>query len=103
MTFYCDVHDQTTRFTGTLEFDGYSIGDSLLEGVFFLADIIDGELQEKSVRVRRDCAAYFENLNTEKWLAAALVGIKTYDIYALHSTNQQVEDQGGDELWRTDE
>lgn len=47
-------------------FDGYPIGDRMLEGVMFeVRKNDDGTLD---VRISPDCADYFSQLNEAKWL-----------------------------------
>ncbi len=46
-------------------FDGYSVGDTLLEGVMFRCTIVGDMI---SVRVVDSCADYFSRLNETKWL-----------------------------------
>lgn len=46
-------------------FDGYSVGDTLLEGVIFRCTIVGDKI---AVRVTDDCAKYFSGLNEAKWL-----------------------------------
>ena len=58
-------------FNGVVVVNGYIVGDRLLEDVFFHADIINGEINLKSVRVAEDCEDYFETLNKNKWLKEA--------------------------------
>ena len=45
--------------------DGYSVGDTLLEGCMFECTV-KGDIVE--VKVTDSCAVYFERLNTKKWL-----------------------------------
>jgi hypothetical protein len=59
---------------GSVEFaliDGYSIGDTLLEGVMFECRLELDEAGEQvvSVNIEPQCAEYFSNLNEKKWLA----------------------------------
>lgn len=46
--------------------DGYDFGDRLLEGVMFEIRIVKGKYK---AQVKKDCASYFDDLNTKKWLS----------------------------------
>lgn len=57
-------------------FDGYSVGDTLLEGCMFECTI-NGDLIE--VKVTDSCAKYFEGLNTKKWLKEVSLAVNDPD------------------------
>jgi hypothetical protein len=64
LKFKCDKH-------GELEYvliDGYSFGDTLLEGVMFEIRIFKGKMKAK---VESGAEEYMENLNERKWIKAA--------------------------------
>ena len=60
--------------------DGYSVGDRLLEGVLFECVIVNGKITVTGVA--EHCRAYFEQLNTSKWLAAAQAFSQNHDIFS---------------------
>ena len=100
MTFYCTVNGEKADFTGILTFNGYVVGDRLLEDVFFLADVVDGKLIDNTVRIHPDHAQYFKGLNGKQWIAAVLEGIKNHDIYDLYYSPMAVEDTDCDPIWQ---
>lgn len=66
----------------TAIFDGYPVGDRLLEGVFFIVKIVEGKLH---VTIHPDYEDYFSKLNTEYWLKEVtdyLQNVQNYDIFA---------------------
>ena len=67
---YLHFEDEDGNKTMTVKVDGYSFGDRLLEGVIFDITIeSDGSL---SAKVEKSAEYYFEDLNKEKWLKAAI-------------------------------
>lgn len=66
--FFYFEDDNGNQFD-TAYFDGYSIGDRLLEGVMFEVKIENEQI--KVLGVRDDCKQYFSRLNQESWLETA--------------------------------
>ena len=60
-------------YNGIIVANGYVIGGTLLEGVLFHADMVDGEVILNSVRVAEECEEYLEKLNAKKWLKEARI------------------------------
>jgi len=75
--------------TKTIEFDGYSFGDRLLEGVTFTADVSESGVE--NVKVIEDDSDYFSNLNEKKWLRKATDYIKD-EIDEYESLEQFLEE-----------
>lgn len=74
--------------TGTIEIDGYSFGDVLLEGVMFRADVKDGKV--KKVYVRPEDESYFSGLNKKHWLKEAKEEFEKTDIANIVGTEEEV-------------
>tara|TARA_Y100000310_G_scaffold338627_1_gene428781 strand:+ start:3337 stop:3654 length:318 start_codon:yes stop_codon:yes gene_type:complete len=84
MKYYTvEIGGEEVPFTGTIEFDGYPFGDTLLEDVRFLADVESGILDIHTVRIHPEDEDYFKDLNTKKWLREAVAHTK--DPCFLHS------------------
>lgn len=71
-------------------FDGYDIGERLLEGVMFKVSIIDNELK---VSYSKEDESYMSQLNKKMWLESALEYAKENDIF-----NEKPTGTGGKEL-----
>ena len=68
-------------YTGVVMKNGYTFDSRLLEDVYFLADMNDGVIDLDTVRVDPNDAAYFSNLNEEKWLQVARDAMELEDEY----------------------
>ena len=71
-------------------FDGYSIGERLLEGVMFRAEVIDNGTDIK-ITVGKSSERYFSDFNEENWLATAKRFALENDIFCL-------DEYSGDEV-----
>ena len=60
-------------------FDGYSVGDTLLEGITFIATV--NEDHSMSVEVDSKDVEYFSDFNEKKWLKAALDFAENTDVF----------------------
>lgn len=56
--------------TKTLKFNGYSVGDRLLEGVIFVVKVEDNG-NPKVIGVDKASKAYFSQLNEARWITEA--------------------------------
>jgi hypothetical protein len=70
MIFKCD----NCGIVDEVCFDGYAFGDTILEGVIFIAN------SKGKVRVSEENANYFSDLNQKKWLDVAKRYLKETDI-----------------------
>ena len=56
------------KIVKTAEFDGYSIGDRLLEGLMFQISVQEDGTLKASVKDKDKDKAYFSDFNQEKFL-----------------------------------
>jgi len=82
-------------FTGTVEFDGGLFGDGSLDGVVFELDVSNGEMHRDSIRVTTGLD-YFEDLDTEFWLAEALNFVDDHDVFNAKGSDEQI----GNDAWK---
>lgn len=73
--------------------DGYPFGDRLLEGVMF--EVRVDAKGKFSVKIDKDSAAYFSDLNQAKWLKAAKEYAKKNDIWTCPKCSDDVYDIEG--------
>lgn len=71
----------------TAYFDGYPVGDRLLEGVLFITKIVNGKLE---VTIHPDDNDYFSTLNTEFWLTKVSNYVQDYDVFIHPQTGEDV-------------
>lgn len=69
--------------------DGYSVGDTLLEGVIFRCTIVGDKI---AVKVTDDCAKYFSGLNETKWLKAVSEEVNDPDFDSFLANEQGTVD-----------
>ena len=74
---YFETEDEQQLDTAI--FDGYPVGDRLLEGVLFIVKIVEGKLD---VTIHPDYEDYFSKLNTEYWLKKVTDYVQDCDIFA---------------------
>jgi len=67
----------------TAIFDGYPVGDRILEGVRFIVKIEDGKLHPT---IHPDDAGYFSTLNEKYWLDKVTNYVQDYDVFS-HTQN----------------
>jgi len=67
----------------TAIFDGYPVGDRILEGVRFIVKIEDGKLHPT---IHPDDAGYFSTLNEKYWLDKVTDYVQDYDVFS-HTQN----------------
>jgi hypothetical protein len=78
----------------TALFDGYPVGDRLLENVMFIVTVNGGKLD---VKIHPDDKDYFSNLNESYWLKKVADYVQDYDIFEHPETGEDVyliTDQG---------
>ena len=71
--FDCDKCGNITHVT----FDGYHIGERLLEGVIFHAHIKKDKIE---MSADKDSTGYFSSFDQKKWLKEALIFVTNTDI-----------------------
>jgi hypothetical protein len=81
-------HENGKRVTTAL-FDGYPVGDRLLDGVLFECEIVDEKVIVKGV-IKED-KEYFDTLNTERWLKKVTEYVQDYDVF---------QDQDGNDIYK---
>lgn len=91
MTIFCEVKGEEVKFTGTILEDGYQIAERLLEGVTFEVDVVDGEIQDNTIRVSDSDKAFFSQFNEQEFLDQMLEYIKQGDVYGYQSTVMEVD------------
>jgi hypothetical protein len=69
--------------------DGYSVGDTLLEGVMFACTVHNGKIR---VEVDPSCAKYFSGLNEKRWLAEMTEFANSEDCDSFLANPQGTED-----------
>lgn len=67
----------------TAIFDGYVVGDRILEGVRFIAKIVNGKLE---ATIHPEDESYFSTLNTKYWSKKVNEYIQEYDVF-IHPEN----------------
>jgi hypothetical protein len=76
--------------------DGYSFGDTQLEGVMFICEIQDDSVV--CVGVEKDAEQYMKTLNRAHWIEQATVFARQNDIfYEVHPLTGKVD--GSKEVW----
>ena len=71
----------------TAIFDGYPVGDRLLEGVLFIVKIVEGKLE---VTIHPNNEKYFSTLNTEYWLKEVTDYVQDYDVFTHPKNGEDV-------------
>ena len=71
----------------TALFDGYPVGDRLLEGVMFIVNIVNGKLE---ATIHPDDEGYFSTLNTKLWLKKVTDYIQDYDVFTHPENGEDV-------------
>jgi hypothetical protein len=71
----------------TAIFDGYPVGDRILEGVRFIVKIEDGKLHPT---IHPDDAGYFSTLNEKYWLDKVTEYVQDYDVFADLQTGEEL-------------
>jgi hypothetical protein len=69
----------------TAIFDGYVVGDRILEGVRFIVKIEDGKLHPT---IHPDDAGYFSTLNQKYWMDKVTEYAQDYDVFS-HPQNRE--------------
>ena len=69
----------------TAIFDGYLVGDRILEGVRFIVKIEDGKLHPT---IHPDDAGYFSTLNQKYWMDKVTEYAQDYDVFS-HPQNRE--------------
>jgi hypothetical protein len=69
----------------TAIFNGYVVGDRILEGVRFIVKIEDGKLHPT---IHPDDAGYFSTLNQKYWMDKVTEYVQDYDIFS-HPQNRE--------------
>lgn len=85
MQFFKDDGENEPTPIPVAFFDGYSVGDTLLEGVMFQCTIIGDKI---AVKVTDSCAKYFEGLNTTKWLKEVSLAVNDPDCDSFLANEQ---------------
>ena len=78
---YFETEDEQQLDTAI--FDGYVVGDRILEGVRFITKIVNGKLE---VTIHPEDESYFSTLNTDYWLKKVNEYIQDYDVF-IHPEN----------------
>jgi hypothetical protein len=73
----------------TAIFDGYPVGDRLLDGVLFIVKIVDGKLE---VTIHPNNEKYFSTLNTKLWLKKVTDYVQDYDVFIHPEYPENEED-----------
>jgi hypothetical protein len=73
--------------TQTALFDGYPVGDRILENVMFIATVNNGKLD---VKIHPDDKAYFSTLNESYWLNKVTDYVQDYDVFEHPETGEDV-------------
>ena len=71
----------------TAIFDGYPVGDRILEGVRFIVKIEDGKLHPT---IHPDDAGYFFTLNEKYWMDKVTEYVQDYDVFIHSQTGEDV-------------
>jgi len=88
--------DSDGPFTGTVFISGYRIGERDLEGVDFVATVMDGVLDINSVRADTG-RRYFEGMiGSSEWMQMVHEAFSTWDEFDVVGT----EEEPGDVAWR---
>lgn len=82
---YFETEDEQQLDTAL--FDGYPVGDRLLEGVRFITKIVNGKLE---VIIHPDDEGYFSTLNTKYWLEQVTDYVQDYDVFIHPETGEDV-------------
>jgi hypothetical protein len=69
----------------TAIFNGYVVGDRILEGVRFIVKIEDGKLHPT---IHPDDAGYFSTLNQKYWMDKVTEYVQDYDVFS-HPQNRE--------------
>ena len=69
----------------TAIFDGYVVGDRILEGVRFITKIVNGKPE---AIIHPEDENYFSSLNTKYWLKKVNEYIQDYDVF-IHPENRE--------------
>jgi len=75
-----------TKFD-TAIFDGYPVGNRILEGVWFIVKIEDGKLHPT---IHPDDAQYFSTLYEKYWLDKVTDYVQDYDVFIHLETKEDV-------------
>ena len=82
---YFETEDGTQLDTAI--FDGYYVGDRLLEGVKFIVKIQEGKLHAK---IHPEDSDYFSTLNEKKWLKTVTDYVQDYDVFEHPENGEEV-------------
>lgn len=82
---YFETEDEQQLDTAL--FDGYPVGDRILEGVMFVVKIVNGRLKAS---IHPDDADYFETLNSKLWLERVEKYIQDYDVFSHPENGEDV-------------
>lgn len=75
------------RQLDTAVFDGYVVGDRILEGVKFITKIVNGKLE---ATIYPEDESYFSTLNTKYWLEKVNEYVQDYDVFTEPKTGEDV-------------
>lgn len=82
---YFETEDEQQLDTAI--FDGYPVGDRLLEGVRFITKIVNGKLE---ATIHPEDESYFSTLNTEYWLKKVNEYVQDYDVFTHPEKREDV-------------
>jgi hypothetical protein len=82
---YFESEDGTQLDTAI--FDGYGVGDRILEGVKFIVKIEDGKLHPT---IHPDDAEYFSTLNQKYWMDRVTEYVQDDDVFEHTETGEDV-------------
>lgn len=71
----------------TAIFDGYIVGESILEDVRFITKIVNGELE---ATIHPEDEIYFSTLNTKYWLKKINEYVQDYDVFTHPEKREDV-------------
>jgi hypothetical protein len=77
-----DGHQIDTAF-----FDGYPVGDRLLEGVKFITKVVGGRLE---VTIHPEDEEFLSTLNAKLWLKRVTDYVQDYDVFIHPQTGEDV-------------
>jgi hypothetical protein len=83
--FYFETEDG--QQIDTAFFDGYSVGDRLLEGVKFITKIVEGKLE---VTIHPEDEEFLSTLNAKLWLKRVTDYVQDYDVFIHPQTGEDV-------------
>ena len=83
---YFETEDGTQLKTAI--FDGYFVGDRILEGVHFIVTIKEDGTLDAVIHPSDKC--YFETLNTKYWMDKVIDYIQDYDVFEHPENGEDV-------------